>query len=142
MRRRLRRVSTAVVLALALSGIAVAAYAYGIQWHTVNSFHHGCNADPGCYGSTNKAGDYNKEGQTWHGSRAIQQSINMQVWDAQFSSQKVNSSCSNCWYKDIAYDTNPRWECDFKTWHSVWNGSQVLNGHFHWTEAATSSAGC
>jgi hypothetical protein len=97
---------------------------------------------PGCNGSTNKAGDYNKEGQTWHGSRAIQQSMNTQVWDAQYSSQKVNKSCSNCWYIDIAHDTNPRWECDFKTWHSVWNGSQVLNGHFHWTEAATSSSGC
>ncbi len=56
MRGRSRRVLTAAILALAFSGIAVAAYAYGIQWHTVNSFHHGCNADPGCYGSTNKAG--------------------------------------------------------------------------------------
>lgn len=139
----MRRVLSAVAVALLLTSVAATAYAYGIQRHTVNTFYHGCNADPGCYGSTNKAGDYNKEGVTWQESRVLKDYFYTGVWDAQYGSRKVDEQCFNCWYIDTAWDTNPRWECDFKTWHVVVeNGVDVLNGHWHWTEAATSSSGC
>ncbi len=141
--RRLRVGILSVVMTACLLATAATAYAYGIQRHTVSSFFHGCNADPGCYGSTNRAGDYNKEGITWQDSRVLKDYFYTGVWSAETGGLRVHLDCSNCWIIGTAYDTNPKWECDFKTWHVVVNNSvTILNGHWHWTEAATSSSGC
>lgn len=137
--RTLLRVVLPFFVVLALSGVA---YAYGIQEHTVNGYEHGCSEyfDIGCAGATDKDGDYNKTGRTDAPDSAY---LNLEVWDAQYNTFKTRTHCSACSIANVNWDTNPRWECDFKTWHVAVDGSVTeLNGHWHWTEAATSASGC
>jgi hypothetical protein len=132
-----------VVVVLALSFVfAGAAYAYGIQRHTVSSYDHGCGytVDPGCTGANDDDGDYNKRGFTkW--TSAVDY-LNTEIWYAVTNSFRTRGDCSNCMLTNPAWDTNPTFECRFKTWHVAYNNGVIsLNGHWHWTQAATNTTG-
>jgi hypothetical protein len=134
----------AALLTVVVSGVA---YAYGIQKHTVNGYIHGCDTapgwDPGCTGPNNEEGNYHRVGHTWKSSGTAYY-INTEIWRAGTNVFKVRTDCLNCYYTIVEWDTNPVWECRFKTWHvadSVAGSPITLSGHWHYTEAATGPNG-
>lgn len=137
-------VALTVVLTVVVAG---AAYAYGIQRHTVGGFDHGCGyiTDNGCTGSNNDAGDYNRTGFIKDNYCCISTYyMNLEIWRAATNPYFVSrSDCSNCTLVIDYYDTNPTYECRYKTWHVAINQNFdfLVNGHWHWTEAATNSTG-
>lgn len=110
---------------------ASAAYAYGVQNHVVNGIAHGCPFDPGCTGSTNYAGDYNRRG---YNQRSPAMSYSrVQTFTAGGSLVRTGA-CYNCISVYTSYDTNPTWECKYFTSHYA--TGPTLNAHTHYTESA------
>lgn len=137
------RARNAMVLAAVLMfvfSVGIAA-AYGTQNHSVNGITHGCPFDPGCT-SGGAAGDYNRNGYNLKYPYALLDYSYVAVYDAETGSFKTSQSCGNCIRVDAYWDTNPKRECEFKTYHYVDDTSYSLNGHYHWTSYATSSSGC
>ncbi|CCF84436.1 exported hypothetical protein [Nitrolancea hollandica Lb] len=127
-----KRVCLTALTVIALSLVSFAsAYAYGIQYHTVNGISHGCPGDPGCYGSSNFAGDYYRQGVDSSGT--IANHLWVSVNDSG-GSQTAYNQCWNCSYAPVGYDTNPSWECKFTTLHGA--EGPDLAYHLHYTESA------
>lgn len=128
---RIDRWVALICIMFAFAATFSTAYGYGIQNHTVNGIQHGCN-DSGCFGSTNYAGDYNKEGFNLFMGGLMNGSW-VSVHDYA-GNQYSFDLCSGCTYASAFYDSNPYWECAYKTLHGV--DSPFLNYNDHYTESA------
>lgn len=136
---RARLLVFALIVFVVTFGVA---YAYGTQAHTVNGVYHGCHpSDYGCTGSA--AGDYYRTGFTagWNGANLSKPWVSIiKISDG---GQRSYGWCSYCNTVSAGWDTNPYYECDYRTLHVVPSDTgSKLNSHSHYTAAATGTWGC
>lgn len=134
-----RAIASAAVLFLVVFGLA---FAYGTQFHTVNGVYHGCRGvDPGCTGSA--AGDYYRTGFTQGSNGATLSKPWVSIIKISDGGQRSYGWCSSCNQVTAGWDTNPYYECDYRTLHVVPSDTGTkLNAHSHYTAAATGTGGC
>lgn len=134
-RRFLAALAVSILVGMSFVGGVLA---YGTQNHTSNGVTHGCPFDPGCATSP---GDYNRHGYDLNTVAAVDY-MYVSIWNAETNTFKISKDCSNCFRVDVQWDTNPKLECDFKTFHDTVDPVYNLNGHWHWTASATGPNGC
>jgi hypothetical protein len=126
------RLLVGIMLIVAFIASFSVGYAYGVQYHVVNTIGHGCSsADLGCYGATNYAGNYYRSAQNY--SSVLMHGSWVSIDD--YAGNQYNYGyCNGANFCSAGWDTNPTWECKFTSLHG--DDSPYLNYHLHYTESA------